>query len=104
MKKHWLTRLQTRWKLDSLWQVVVVLWVFACTGFTVLYIKKPVFWLLGVSDQTSTFWRTIIYVLTILPAYQIILLTYGFIFGQFKFFWAFEKKMLTRLGILRKQT
>lgn len=101
MKMSWLTRLQTRWKLESLWQVLLVLLVFACTGFTVLFLKKPIFWLLGVTDKTPPIWRTIIYLFTIFPAYQILLMAYGFIFGQFKFFWAFEKKMLKRMRILK---
>jgi len=100
-KTSWLTRLQNRWKLDSLWQVLLVLLVFSCTGFTILYIKQPVFWLLGITTNTPLVWRIVIYLLTILPAYQITLLFYGFIFGQFKFFWAFEKKMLTRMRILK---
>jgi hypothetical protein len=99
-----LEKLQTRWKLKSLTQVILVLIVFACTGFTVLYLKKPLFWLLGVTEQMNPYLRTLIYVVTILPAYQVILLVYGFIFGQFHFFWEFEKKMLQRMGIMKKKT
>jgi len=40
-KEGFLKRLQTKWKLDSLFQVVMVLVVFACTGFTILFIKTP---------------------------------------------------------------
>jgi len=30
--------------------------------------------------------------------YQILLLVYGFIFGQFRFFWEKEKKLVKRIG------
>jgi hypothetical protein len=46
-KQGFLQRLQTKWKLESLFQVVMVLVVFACTGFTILFIKNPIldfFW------------------------------------------------------------
>ena len=33
----------------------------------------------------------------ILPVYNILLLFYGFVFGQFHFFWKFEKRMLSRM-------
>ncbi len=99
-KNHWLNRLQDRWGLQSITQVVIVLIVFACTGFTVLYIKKPIFYWLGVHSETSTFWKVFIYLLTILPAYQLFLLFYGFIFGQFRFFWEFEKRMFRRMSKL----
>jgi hypothetical protein len=39
----------------------------------------------------------------LLFGYQIILLCVAFLFGQFSFFWQFEKKLLTRLGILKKE-
>ncbi|TAE13790.1 MAG: hypothetical protein EAZ95_10615 [Bacteroidetes bacterium] len=96
-----LEKLQTRWKLKSLGQVVLVLIVFACTGTTVLYLKAPLFWLLGITEKTDVVWRTVIYVVAILPVYQVLLLMYGFIFGQFQFFWDFEKKMLKRMGLLK---
>jgi hypothetical protein len=91
----------SRWKLKSLWQVVLVLVVFACTGTTVLYLKAPLFWLLGITEKTSVVWRTVIYIVAILPAYQVLLLMYGFLFGQFQFFWDFEKKMLRRMRLLK---
>ncbi|MEL0308655.1 MAG: DUF6787 family protein, partial [Flavobacteriaceae bacterium] len=40
-------------------------------------------------------------IILIFPLYQVLLVLFGWIFGQFKFFWAFEKKMLKRLGILK---
>jgi len=35
----------------------------------------------------------------IFPIYQVLLVLIGFIFGQFSFFWKFEKKMLERLKL-----
>ena len=101
---NFIDKLQKRWGLQSFTQVIVILIVFACTGFSVLYIKKPVFWLLGVDENLAWGWRALIYALTILPAYQVLLLMYGFIFGQFRFFWEFEKRMLRRMGLISAQT
>ena len=39
--------------------------------------------------------------LLIFPVYQILILIIGTIFGQFKFFWEFEKKMLSKMGFSR---
>jgi hypothetical protein len=41
-----------------------------------------------------------LYLLLVLPLYQIILLMYGFIFGQFNFFWEKEKQIFRRIGSL----
>lgn len=92
----WLERLKKRWKLENTYQVLVVLLVFACTGFTVLFLKKPVLkFFLSDSSPSST--ASIAYYLLILPIYNVILLGYGFLFGQFKFFWEFEKRFFARI-------
>lgn len=96
-EKGFLARLQDKWKLKNMAQVILVLWVFACTGTTVLFIKEPIFNLLGVSMEKGGLWKTILYLLLVLPLYQIILLIYGFIFGQFRFFWEKEKQFFKRM-------
>ena len=85
-----------RWKLESAFQVVVVLVVFACTGFTVLFIKKPILHFLA-GEQGDSVTASVIYYLLILPLYNVILLAYGFLFGQFNFFWEFEKRFFNRI-------
>ncbi|WP_421893730.1 DUF6787 family protein [Marinoscillum sp.] len=92
----WLNRLQTRWNLKSGFQVVMVLIVFACTGFTVLFLKRPVV-AFFTGDGEQNIWFSVAYYLLILPIYNIILLFYGFLFGQFRFFWEFEKRTFRRL-------
>ena len=97
----WIERLRKRWQLGSAWQVLVVLFVFACTGFTIMFLKKPILKVLGTNDSSSA---SIAYYLLILPLYNLILLAYGFVFGQFRFFWEFEKRFISRLISIFKRT
>jgi hypothetical protein len=98
----WIDRLQNRWKLNSAWQVVIILIVFACTGFTVYFLKRPLLgWL--ASDQGNTTIATILYYIFILPLYNVLLLGYGFVFGQFAFFWSFEKRFMERFFSIFKR-
>ncbi|MFN3997977.1 DUF6787 family protein [Algoriphagus sp.] len=100
-KPGFLQRLQTKWKLESLFQVVMVLVVFALTGFTILFIKNPILNFFGVERGGGQgFLNTVLYLLLVLPLYQIFLLIYGFIFGQYKFFWEKEKQIFRRIGNL----
>jgi hypothetical protein len=100
-KPGWIDKLKTRWGLESPAQVLVVLVVFACTGFTVMWAKKPVLRFLTGEDSSTL--ATIIYYVCILPIYNAVLLAYGFLFGQFRFFWEFEVRFLKRLlSIFRK--
>ncbi|WKN45037.1 DUF6787 family protein [Tunicatimonas pelagia] len=93
----WIEKLRSRWEVNSVGQVIIILIVFACTGFSVLFLKQPLYNLVGITPETSIWIRVPFYLLTILPAYQILLLAYGFIFGQFRFFWNFEKKTFFRI-------
>ncbi len=92
----WIDQLKSRWNLKSTGQVIIVLIVFACTGTTVLIIKKPLFayWF---PDGEKPLWASITYFILILPVYNVFLLFYGFVFGQFKFFWDFEKRFFKRI-------
>lgn len=88
-------RLATRWGVSPA-RVLVILLVFACTGFTVMFLKRPlVAWVAGDGQQPVLF--TVLYYILILPFYNVLLLIYGAIFGQFRFFWAFEKRFFRRL-------
>ena len=93
---RWINRLKERWHLKNTYQVMIVLVVFACTGFTVLFIKEPILGTIA-PPQERTWVFSAVYYLLILPIYNVILLFYGFIFGQFQFFWNFEKRMLNRI-------
>jgi hypothetical protein len=97
-KPGFLQRLQSKWKLESIFQVVMVLVVFAFTGFTILFIKNPILDFFGV--EKGGFVNTVLYLLLVLPLYQVFLLIYGFLFGQFRFFWEKEKQIARRIGKL----
>lgn len=97
----WTDKLKNRWNVKNTWQVVIILIVFACTGFTVLLIKNPLFayWF---PDGDKPWWASAAYWILIFPVYNVFLLAYGFIFGQFKFFWEFEKRFFGRMFSSKK--
>jgi hypothetical protein len=99
-----LDKLKDRWKLNNITQVLIVLLVFALTGTTVLLIKKPILdWV--APDGQRPLWFSISYFILILPVYNLLLLMYGFLLGQFTFFWDFEKRFIKRMtGRTSKET
>ena len=98
-----LEKLQQRWGISGTRQVLMILLVFALTGFSAVYIRRPVFAWLGITADTPWYTKTGLWLLTILPAYNILLLGYGFLLGQFRFFWEFEKKMFSRLNVFQRK-
>jgi hypothetical protein len=65
-----------------------------------VFVGRPFIKLLGVSKDNlhiSVYYA--LFIVISLVFYQILLLFWGWILGQFDFFWKFEKKMLKRLGL-----
>src|SRR5258706_14412049 len=94
----WIEKLQTRWRVNSVAKVFIILAVFACTGLTVMFIKPVITGLFFNSGHSALF--SILYWILILPFYNLVLLFYGFVLGNFKFFWEYEKRFFKRIGKL----
>jgi manganese efflux pump family protein len=91
---------KNRWNITSNWQVFVILVVFAITGSTAAFLSKPILSLFGITKTATSAWIYYpLYILLIFPVYQILLVGFGFLFGQHSFFWAFEKKMLRSMKL-----
>ena len=71
--------------------------MFGISGSVSVIISKPILELVKIKELVdSYFLYTLIRILIIFPVYQIVLLFVGTLFGQYKYFIAFEKKMLMR--------
>ncbi len=95
-------KLEKKWALNYRWEMIRVFMVFAVTGSSSLFIGRPVIKLLGITKENlnlTLYW--ILFVIIGMIFYQILLVFFGWLFGQFQFFWEFEKKMLRRFGLKR---
>lgn len=97
--------MQQKWGVKGPLQVILIFIVFGLTGSSVVAIKKPLFAILGVTDAEPVWLKTVLYLIFIFPLYQSLLLVYGFLFGQFNFFWEKEKKLFRNIARpFRKKT
>lgn len=93
-------KLKERWNVTSNLQLIIIFIVFAITGFSSLQLAKPFLNLIGIQQTFEPHWLyRVMRIVLIFPIYQVLLVLTGFIFGQFTFFWEFEKKMLTRMKL-----
>jgi hypothetical protein len=92
-------KLKKRWGIESNLQLAVIFIVFAITGSTSAWVSKPVCLWLGIVEEDFGNWFVLIRLLIIFPLYQVLLVLIGTLFGQFNFFWNFEKKMLKSMGL-----
>tara|TARA_B100001057_G_scaffold450144_1_gene491941 strand:- start:238 stop:537 length:300 start_codon:yes stop_codon:yes gene_type:complete len=81
-------------------QLTIIMIVFAITGSLTLFLSDYLLIILNITKESMNiyiFW--FLRILIIFPVYQILLIIIGTLFGQFNYFWSFEKKFLRRIGI-----
>jgi len=93
-------KLKVKWGIESNWDVLAILVVFAISGSSILFVKPIWYKIFNITEATPTWLRYVVWVAMVFPTYQAFLLIYGFLLGQFKFFWAKEKAMYNAVASL----
>ncbi|WP_139957950.1 DUF6787 family protein [Flavicella sediminum] len=95
-------KLKKRWGVKTNFDIILIIIVFSINGSFASYIARPLTVAIGLDYETTSgwiFWPIRIFLVFLV--YQTTLPLVGFVFGQFKFFWNMEKKMLKRMGFKR---
>ncbi|WP_041801608.1 DUF6787 family protein [Flagellimonas ruestringensis] len=93
-------KVENKWKVDYKWEMIAIFIVFAITGSLSGKLAGPLVHWIGLDSEnvhSAVYWA--LRILLIFPIYQILLVFIGWLFGQYQFFWDFEKKMLKRMGL-----
>lgn len=99
-KRLLMKKLMQRWQVEKPHQVLIIFFVFSITGSTSVFVGRPFLKFLGVTlENFNAFIYYPLFIVFSFMFYQLFLVAYGWLFGQFDFFWKMEKKMLKRLGM-----
>lgn len=92
--------LKKRWGITSNYQFAIIFIVFAINGSLSARISGFAMNYFGVNNE-NTHWifYYLLLILLVLPLYPFLLMFFGYLFGQSKFFFPFSKKMLQRMGL-----
>lgn len=102
MKKFW-QKLKKRWGIESDWQVAVILVVFSLTGFSFLPVHRYINQILGITPEDPFWIKLIVFVIILLPLYNLLLLIWGTILGQGKFFRRFIIRFFSRILFIKSR-
>lgn len=92
-------KLENKWILEYRWEMIRVFIVFAITGTSSMFVGRPIMKAIGITKENlNPFIYWVLFIIIGLIFYQLLLVAFGWLFGQHKFFWEFEKKMLKRFG------
>lgn len=93
-------KLENKWKVEYRWEMIRIFIVFAITGSSSMFVGRPIIKFLGIQKENlNIFLYWFLFITISLVFYQVLLVAFGWLFGQFQFFWNFEKKMLRRFGL-----
>ncbi len=80
----------------------IIFIVFGLSGSFSLWISSPILAALDLKNMLNNYPLYILFrVLIIIPIYQLILIVIATLFGEFEYFWKFEKKFLKRIKIIK---
>lgn len=90
-------KLKAKWKVNGT-QLFLILCTFAVTGTLTAWISRSITSWIGFTDQTHWGWKLLVRLIILIFGYQVIILIVSVFFGQFRFFWNYEKKILRWLS------
>ena len=99
----WVQRLKTKWQIQTDRDFWLIMLTFSLAGMAIMPARKLIFHLMGIGDHTAFWIKVLVYIPFIPPAYQVGLLFFGTLLGQFPFFWEKEKKLM-RFILRRKNS
>ncbi len=91
-------KLKERWGITSNFQIVIIFIVFGITGSVSAYISGPLTNIIIGESELHWLIKLLIRIIVLTPIYQVLLLFFGYIFFQYKFFYNFVKKFMSILG------
>ena len=95
-------KLVKKFKANSIQHLAIIFLVFALSGSGSLFISSPILKILNLEELISYYPLYIfLRIILIIPIYQLLLIIIASFFGQFNYFWRFEKKFLKRLKIIK---
>ncbi len=91
-------KIKERWGITSNFQIVIIFIVFGITGSVSAYISGPLTNIIIGESDLHWLIKLLIRIIVLTPIYQVLLLFFGYIFFQYKFFYNFVKKFMSILG------
>ena len=95
-------KLVKKFDAKSKQHLIIIFVIFALSGSGSIFISSPILTKLNLEELIS-FYPLYLFLrlILIIPIYQLLLILVASLFGQFNYFWKFEKRFLQRLKIIK---
>ena len=88
-------------RVQSTFQLFIIFVVFGITGSLSVILGDPILTKFAGESITNSNYYWILRIILIFPLYHVLLIVVGTLFGQFRYFWEIEKKILGRFGFFK---
>jgi hypothetical protein len=92
-------KLKERWGITTIYQLLLIIVVFAINGSLSARISSYLMTFIGINDDNTHWFIYYLLLVLVLPIYPFLLMGFGYLFGQSKFFFPFGKRMLSKIGL-----
>ena len=88
-------------KVKDLYQLIIIFIVFGITGSLSVVLGKYVLINIFGESFLNNDYYWLLRLILIFPIYQVLLIIVGALFGQFRYFWEIEKKILIKMRLIK---
>ena len=85
-------RIMQKWDIHTDRDFWLIMLTYSLAGMLILPVKKIIFHAVGITDHTPFWVVVLVYIPLVPPAYQMGLIFFGTLLGQFNFVWGQAKK------------
>ena len=97
-----LEKIIKKFNAKSLNHLIIIFIIFALSGSGSVFLSSPILSLINLKDLINFYpLYLLLRVIILIPIYQILLITIATLFGEFSYFWNFEKKFLKKLRLIK---
>ncbi len=88
-------------RVKDIYQLIIIFIVFGITGSLSVVLGKYVLMYIFGESFLSNDYYWLLRLILIFPIYQVLLIIVGALFGQFRYFWEIEKKILIKMKLIK---
>ena len=88
-------------RVKDIYQLIIIFIVFGITGSLSVVLGKYVLINIFGESFLNNDYYWLLRLILIFPIYQVLLIIVGALFGQFRYFWEIEKKILIKMRLIK---
>ena len=102
IRENIVKKLIKRFNAKSNKHLFIIFTIFALSGSGSLFISSPILSAVNLENLITYYpLYILVRIIIIIPIYQLMLIIIATVFGEFNYFWKFEKKILQRLKLIK---